>query len=103
MCIIYKIECGYKGALFTKLSVVTTSSNGHGESSSNFANDTSGMSGEKNLSKKSFGELSKIVVGLAETNKNQKLKIQELEKKQQEMNDCLRAQERYTSKDCVII
>ena len=51
-----------------------------GESSSNFANDTSGMSGDTNLSKKSFDELSKIVVGLVETNKNQELKIQELEK-----------------------
>ena len=71
-----------------------------GESSSNFANDTSGMSGDTNLSKNSFDELSKIVVGLVETNKNQELKIQELEKKQQEMNDRLRAQERYTSKDC---
>ena len=50
-----------------------------GESSSNFANDTSGMSGDTNLSKKSFDELSKIV-GLVETNKNQELKIQELEK-----------------------
>ena len=33
-----------------------------GESSSNFANDTSGMSGDTNLSKKPFDELSKIVV-----------------------------------------
>ena len=74
-----------------------------GESSSIFANDTSGMSGDTNLSKKSFDELSKIVVGLVETKKNQELKIQELEKKQQEMNNCLRAQKRYTSKDSVII
>ena len=74
-----------------------------GESSSNYANDTSGMSGETNLSKKSFDELSKIVVDLVETNKNQDLKIEELEKKQQEMNDRLRAQKCYTSRDCVII
>ena len=38
------------------------------------------MSGYTNLSKKSFDELSKNVVGLVETNKNQELKIQELEK-----------------------
>ena len=74
-----------------------------GQSSSNIANDTSGMSGDTNLPKKSLNELSKIVVGLVERNKNQGLKIQELEKKRQEMNDRLRAQERYTSKDCVII
>ena len=74
-----------------------------GESSSNYANNTSGMSGDTNLSKNSFDELSKIVVDLVEINKNQELKIQELEKKQQEMNNRLRAQERYTSKDCVII
>ena len=75
----------------------------NGESSNNFANDTSGMRGDTNLSKKSFDELSKIVVGLVKTNKKQQLKIQELEKKQQEMNDRLRVQEHYTSKDCVII
>ena len=74
-----------------------------GESSSNFASDTSGMSGDTKLSKKAFDELSKIVVGLVETDKNQELKIQELEKKHQEMSNRLRAQERYTSKDCVII
>ena len=51
-----------------------------GESSSNVANDTSGLSGDTNLSKNSFDELSKIAVGLVETNKNQELKIQELEK-----------------------
>ena len=68
-----------------------------GESSSNYVNDTPGMSGDTNLSRKSYDELSKIVVDLVETNKNQELK------KQQEMNDRLRAQERYTSKDCAII
>ena len=51
-----------------------------GESSSNYGNDTSGMSGDTNLSKKSFDELSKNVVDLVETNKNQELKIQELER-----------------------
>ena len=63
-----------------------------GESSSNYANDTSGISGDTNLSKKSFDELSKIVVGLVETDKNQELKNQELKKKHQKTNDCLRAQ-----------
>ena len=53
-----------------------------GESSSNYANDTSGMSGDTRLPKKSFDELFKTVVGLVER---------------------LRAQPRYTSKDCVII
>ena len=38
-----------------------------GESSSNYANDTSDMSGDTNLSKKSFDELSKIFVGLVAT------------------------------------
>ena len=51
-----------------------------GESSSNIANDISGMRCDTNLSKKSFDELSEIVVGVVETNENQELKIQELEK-----------------------
>ena len=48
-----------------------------GESSSSYANDTSDMSGDKNLSK---NELWKTVVDLVETDKNHELKIQELEK-----------------------
>ena len=51
-----------------------------GESSSNFGNDKSDVSGDKNLSKKSFDELSKIVVGLIEINKNRELKNHVLEK-----------------------
>ena len=51
------------------------------ESSRNFAKDTSGMSDDTNLSKKSFDEISKTVVGLVETNKDHELKIQKLEKR----------------------
>ena len=48
-------------------------------------------------------ELSKVVSGLIDTNKKQEQKTIDLEKKQVEINDRLRAQERYTTKDCVII
>ena len=50
------------------------------ESSSNYAKNTSGMSGDTKLSKKIFYEQSKNVVGLVETNQNQELKIDDLGK-----------------------
>ena len=42
-------------------------------------------------------------IHITDTNKKQEQEIIDLEKKQGEINDRLRAQERYTSKDCVII
>ena len=70
-------------------------------SSSDFSNTATGMSGDTVLTKK-VDELSKVVSGLIETNEKQE-KIIDLETKQVEISDRLRAQERYTSKDCVII
>ena len=46
-----------------------------GEFSSKYAKYTSGMNGDTNLSKKYLDELSKNVVGVVETNKNQEFKI----------------------------
>ena len=71
-------------------------------SSTDFSNTATGMSGDTVLTKK-VDELSKIVPGLKDTNKKQEQKIIDLEKKQVEINDRRKAQERYTSKDCVII
>ena len=70
--------------------------------SSDFSKTATGMSGDTVLSKK-VHEKSKVVSGLIDTNKKQEQKIIDLEKKQVEINDRLIAQERYTSKDCVII
>ena len=69
---------------------------------SDFSNTATGVSGDTVLTKK-VDELSKVVSGLIDTNKKQEQKIIYLEKKQVEINDRLRAQEGYTSKDCVII
>ena len=64
-------------------------------SSTNFSNTATGMSGDTVLTKK-VDELSKVVSGLIDTNKKLEQKIIDLEKKQVEKNDRLRAQERYT-------
>ena len=71
-------------------------------SSTDFSNAATGMSGDTVLTKK-VDELSKVLSGLIDTNKKQEQKVIDLEKKQVEINNRLRAQERYTSKDCVII
>ena len=71
-------------------------------SSSGFSNAATGMSGDTVLTKK-VDELSKVLCGLIDKNKKQEQKLIDLERKQDEINDRLRAQERYTNKGCVII
>ena len=61
------------------------------------------MEGESSQLKKQVDQLQNSVTGLIAKNKQQENKIKNLEKMQFDMNERLRAQERYTSKDCLII
>ena len=61
------------------------------------------MEGESSQLKKQVNQLQNSVTGLSAKNKEQESKIKNLEKMQFDMNERLRAQERYTSKDCLII
>ena len=61
------------------------------------------MEGESSQLKKQVDQLQNSVTGLIAKNKEQESKIKNLEKMQFDMNERLRAQERYTSKDCLII
>ena len=60
------------------------------------------MEGESSQLKKQVDQLQNSVTGLIAKNKDQESKIKNLEKMQFDMNERLRAQERYTSKDCLI-